>query len=80
MSATTIPFPDQTIEVQQRYYEMLTSPTRPFSLAAKDREITDCLAWDAGLTIIRFRYDADWRAICADHTHVFGQSNGAEGA
>jgi hypothetical protein len=41
-------------------------------IAAQDHAITECLSWDAGLTVIRFRYDADWRAICAGHSRVFG--------
>jgi very-short-patch-repair endonuclease len=42
-------------------------------VAAQDHVLTECLSWDAGLTVIRYRYDADWRAICAEHTSVFGK-------
>jgi len=27
---------------------------------------------DHGYTVIRFRYDADWAAICAQHLYLFG--------
>jgi very-short-patch-repair endonuclease len=38
----------------------------------KDAEIDTRLA-DAGFTVIRFRYDADWKAIAAKHKSVFGE-------
>jgi len=47
-------------------------------IAAEDHAITECLAWEAGLTVIRFRYDADWRAICGEHTGVFGKIEAAQ--
>jgi hypothetical protein len=31
-----------------------------------------CLSSDLGVTVIRFRYDDDWRAICAKYVHIFG--------
>lgn len=38
----------------------------------KDAEIGTRLA-DAGFTVIRFRHDADWKAIAARHKSVFGE-------
>jgi ATP-dependent helicase YprA (DUF1998 family) len=42
---------------------------------AQDEAITDCLAMDLGLTVLRFRYDQRqrWERICADHAYVFGK-------
>jgi very-short-patch-repair endonuclease len=37
----------------------------------KDNEIADCLESNQGVTVIRFRYDADWAAIVGQYTHVF---------
>jgi very-short-patch-repair endonuclease len=42
-------------------------------IAAEDQAITERLTWEAGLTVIRFRHDADWRAICTEYTGVFGK-------
>jgi len=39
----------------------------------KDAEISDCLERSAGITVIRFHYQADWQAIVANHHHVFGK-------
>lgn len=38
----------------------------------QDTEIDTRLA-DAGFTVIRFRYDSDWKAIAAKHRSVFGE-------
>ncbi len=38
-----------------------------------DAEIGDCLERSAGITVIRFHYQADWLAIVANHPHVFGK-------
>jgi len=27
---------------------------------------------DLGLTVIRFRYDEDWKTICANNAYLFG--------
>ncbi len=42
-------------------------------IAAEDRAVTERLEWESGLTVVRFRYDADWRTICAEHTGIFGK-------
>jgi hypothetical protein len=39
---------------------------------AKDRETDDKLIWGLSLEVVRFHHSADWRAICAAHTHLFG--------
>jgi len=33
----------------------------------------ECLTWDAGLSVVRFRYDADWETICAERSSLFGK-------
>lgn len=38
---------------------------------AKD-QATDERLWDLGLEVVHFHHSADWRAICAAHTHIFG--------
>jgi hypothetical protein len=43
-------------------------------IVAHDRQVADCLEWNAGMTVIRFRYDDDWQAICAQHPAVFGKT------
>ncbi len=39
------------------------------NIAAKDKQIDACL-WDQGMTVIRFRYDDDWSAICDQHRNI----------
>ena len=41
-------------------------------VASHDAEVGDCL-YGAGVTVLRFRYDADWLAICGAHGYVFGR-------
>jgi very-short-patch-repair endonuclease len=41
-------------------------------VAAEDQQVNERLAWDAGLTVIRFRYNADWAAVCDEYRRVFG--------
>ena len=41
-------------------------------VAAKDRQIEDCLM-DLGLSIIRFGYRADWAEVCRGHEYLFGR-------
>jgi len=41
-------------------------------VAYKDEVIADCLMMDLGLTVIRFRYDEDWKTICANNAYLFG--------
>ena len=47
-------------------------------IAAEDHAITERLTWEAGLTVIRFRYDADWRLVCAEHSGIFGKIEAAQ--
>lgn len=42
-------------------------------VAAEDQQVNERLAWEAGLTVVRFRYDADWKAACAEYSRVFGK-------
>jgi len=44
-------------------------------VAAADREITDCLQLDLGLTVLRFRYDEreQWERIVKNHDYLFGK-------
>ena len=42
-------------------------------VAAKDKSIQECLEWDTGLSVVRFRYDDDWKTICAVHSSLFGE-------
>ena len=41
-------------------------------VAAEDQQVNERLAWEAGLTVVRFRYNADWAALCDEHRHAFG--------
>lgn len=43
-------------------------------IAADDVRIEACLTFNLGLTVIRFRYDADWAAICRQYAYIFGKS------
>lgn len=42
-------------------------------IAAKDTQIENCLMFNLGYTVIRFRHDADWAEICKKHGHIFGK-------
>jgi very-short-patch-repair endonuclease len=41
-------------------------------IAAKDAQLEECLTFNLGLTVIRFRYDADWLSICKQYAYIFG--------
>ncbi len=41
-------------------------------IAAKDRDIEECLTFEAGIRYLRFHYLADWLTICEKHPHIFG--------
>ena len=41
-------------------------------VAAEDQQVNERLAWEAGLTVVRFRYDADWAVVCDEYRRVFG--------
>ena len=45
-------------------------------VAAEDQQVNERLAWDAGLTVVRFRYDGDWKATCGEYTRIFGKIEG----
>lgn len=43
------------------------------NIAAADARIEECLTFDLGLSVLRFRYDDDWLAICRNHPAIFGK-------
>jgi very-short-patch-repair endonuclease len=45
-------------------------------VAAKDHTAEECLRWEAGQTVVRFRYDGDWAGVVGSHPAIFGAAGG----